>query len=206
MSDYLESVGSAQRFRIEGALDARAGRGSAHDEYSGDLIAHYAGAYPIWVFLEVVEFGALVDLWRYCSERWSEQSMRDEHYVLKSVKALRNACAHNSLIVNGFTSTAANTRYQVSRSIAISLAEKGIPKTKSRRAKLKNLRVAQIAATLYSVNAFCELDTTRMRHARRMGDVQSYAKGCGVLSRANDGIVSFFDFLWKMVDIWLPVE
>ncbi len=206
VADYLESVSPSQRFRIEGALDARGGSGRAHDEYSGDLIAHYAGAYPIWVFLEVVEFGVLVDLWRYCSGRWGEQSMRDEHYVLKSVKALRNACAHNSLIVNGFTSAAANASYQVSRSIAISLAENGMPKTKSRRAKLKNLRVAQIAATLYSVNAFCELDTTRVRHARRMGDVRSYAEGCGVLSRANDGIVSFFDFVWKMVDIWLSVE
>lgn len=206
VADYLESVSPPQRSRVEGALNARGGRGRAHDEYSGDLIAHYAGAYPIWVFLEVMEFGVLVDLWRYCPGRWGEQPMRDEHYVLKSVKALRNACAHNSLVVNGFTSAAANADYQVSRSIAISLSENGMPKTKSRRAKLKNLRVAQIAATLYSVSKFCELDTTRGRHARRMRDVRSYAEGCGVLSRANDGTVSFFDFVWRMVDIWLPVE
>ena len=95
MSDYLESVSPSQRSRIEGTLDARGGGGRAHDECSGDLIAHYAGQYPIWVFLEVVEFGVLVDLWRYCSGRWGERGMRDEHYVLTSVKALRNACAHN---------------------------------------------------------------------------------------------------------------
>lgn len=206
VSDYLESVSPSQRSRIEGTLDARGGGGRAHDEYSGDLIAHYAGQYPIWVFLEVVEFGVRVDLWRYCSGRWGERGMRDEHYVLKSVKVLRNACAHNSLLVNGFTSTAANAGHQVSRFIAISLAEHGISKTKSRRAKLKNLRVAQIAATLYSVGNFCELDTTQERHAKRMGEVRSYAEGCGVLSRANDGIVSFFDFVWKMLDTWLPVK
>ncbi len=206
VADYLGSISPRQRSRIEGAFDARGGDGGAHDEYSGDLIAHYAGAYPIWVFLEVVEFGVLADIWRYCSGRWGDQAMRDEHYVLKSVKALRNACAHNSLIVNGFTSAADNAGYQVSRSIAVSLAENGMPKTKSRRAKLKNLRVAQIAATLYSVDEFCELDATRARHARRMADVRGYAGSCGVLSHANDGIVSFFDFVWKMVDIWLPVE
>jgi len=50
------------------------------------------------------------------------------------------------------------------------------------------------------------LDTTQERHAKRMGEVRSYAEGCGVLSRANDGIVSFFDFVWKMLDTWLPVE
>lgn len=205
VADYLESASPRQRARIEGALGARGGSGGARDEYSGGLISHYAGSYPVWVFLEVVEFGVLVDMWRYCAGRWGDQTMRDEHYVLKSVKALRNACAHNSLIVNGFTRSAAGAGYQVSRRIAISLAENGVPKTKSRRAKLKNLRVAQIAATLYSVGEFCRLDSTRERHAGRMADVRAYAEGCGVLSRAGDGIVSYFDFIWKMVDIWLPV-
>ena len=95
VSDYLASISSRQRTRIEGAFKARGGEGRTHDEYSGDLIAHYAGEYPVWVFLEVTEFGVLVDLWRYCAGRWSEQEMRDKHYVLKSVKALRNACAHS---------------------------------------------------------------------------------------------------------------
>lgn len=203
--DYLESVSSYQRARIEGALNARGRDGRAHDEYSGDLISHYHGSYPIWVFLEVVEFGVLVDMWRYCSGRWGDQAMRDEHYVLKSVKALRNACAHNSLIVNGFTRAVGNADYQVSRCISVSLAQNGMPKTKSRRAKLKNLRMAQIAATLYSVSEFCQLDTTRERHAMRMAAVRSYAESRGVLSRANGGITSFFAFVWKMVDIWLPI-
>lgn len=203
VSDYLASIGERQRSRIESALAARGGEGRAHDEYSGDLIAHYAAGYPIWVFLEVTEFGVLVDLWRYCAGRWNEQEMRDEHYVLKSVKALRNACAHNSLIVNGFSSSAERAGYQASRAVTTSLSEHGMTKTKSRRAKLRNLRVAQIAATLYSVREFCTRESTRERHAARLVEVRRYAEGCGVLSRANDGIVSFFDFVWRLVDIWL---
>lgn len=203
VSDYLASISSRQRTRIEGAFKARGGEGRTHDEYSGDLIAHYAGEYPVWVFLEVTEFGVLVDLWRYCAGRWSEQEMRDKHYVLKSVKALRNACAHNSLIVNGFSSGAERAGYQASRAVTTSLAEHGMGKTKSRRAKLRNLRVAQIAATLYSVREFCTRESTRTRHAARLAEVRRYAEGCGVLRRANDGIVSFFDFVLKLVDIWL---
>lgn len=204
VSDYLASISERQRSRIEGALAARGGEGRAHDEHSGDLIAHYAGGYPVWVFLEVTEFGVLVDLWRFCAGRWGEQEMRDEHYVLKSVKALRNACAHNSLIVNGFSSGSEKTGYQASRAVTTSLAEHGMAKTKSRRAKLRNLRVAQIAATLYSVREFCMRESTRKRHAARLAEVRRYAEGSGVLSRANDGIVSFFDFIWRLVDIWLP--
>ena len=47
VSDYLASISERQRSRIEGALAARGGEGRAHDEYSGDLIAHYAGGYPV---------------------------------------------------------------------------------------------------------------------------------------------------------------
>lgn len=111
VADYLASISPSQRSRIEGSFKARAGF-PPRDEYSGNLIAHYAGQYPVWVFLEVVEFGILTDLWRYSAGRWGIQSMRDEHYVLKSVKSLRNACAHNSLIINGFTSRAGHVDFQ----------------------------------------------------------------------------------------------
>lgn len=156
------------------------------------------------MFLEVTEFGVLVDLWRYCAGRWSEQEMRDKHYVLKSVKALRNACAHNSLIVNGFSRSSERTSFSPPRLISVALNERGMKNTKARRSKLANLRVSQIAATLYADGEFCTRDSTRARHAARLAEVRNDAEGCGALSRANDGIVSYFDFVWKLVDIWLP--
>lgn len=206
VSDYLASISSKQRTRIEGALKTRGRDGRAHDEYSGDLIAHYAGGYPAWVFLEVIDFGAFADLWRYCASRWDSNEMRAQHYVLKSVRALRNACAHNSLIVNGFSHRSERTSFNPPRLISVSLNERGMKNTKTRRSKLANLRVSQIAATLYSVREFCMRESTRARHAARLAEVRRYAEDCGVLSRANDGIVSYFDFVWKLVDIWLPGE
>lgn len=143
-SDYLASISSKQRTRIESALRARGGNGRAHDEYSGDLIAHYAGGYPVWVFLEVIDFGTFADLWRHCASRWDSSEMRSQHYVLKSVRALRNACAHNSLIVNGFSRHSERTSFNPPRLISASLNERGMKNTKAKRSKLANLRVSQI--------------------------------------------------------------
>ena len=204
IADYLASISSKQRTRIEGALRARGGEGRAHDEYSGDLIAHYVGEYPVWVFLEVIDFGTFADLWRYCASRWNNGEMKAQHYVLKSVRALRNACAHNSLIVNGFSRSSERTSFSPPRLISAALNEHGMKNTKARRSKLANLRVSQIAATLYADGEFCTRDSTRARHAAHLAEVRNYAEGCGALSRANDGIVSYFDFVWKLVDIWLP--
>lgn len=78
--------------------------------------------------------------------------------------------------------------------------------TRARRSKLANLRISQIAATLYADSEFCTRDSTRTRHAAYLAEARRYAESCGVLSRANDGIVSYFDFVWKLVDIWLPSE
>ncbi|WP_281702599.1 Abi family protein [Cryptobacterium curtum] len=205
ISDYLGSLSPRRRDYLEASLNARGGSGGAHDEYSGNLISHYAGEYPIWVFLEVVDFGTFADLWRFCALRWADKQMKSEHYVLKSVKALRNACAHNSLLVNGFSHGAPRAFYQPPRLVSDSLNRHGVKNTKARREKLGNLRMSQIAATLCSVNAYCSLESTVRRHSAHFEAVREYAEHCGVLSRASGDIVSFFDFTWKLVDVWLSV-
>ena len=205
VSDYLGSLGTGRRERIEGSLSARGASGGAHDEYAGDLIAHYAGAYPIWVFLEVVDFGTFADLWRFCALRWGDKQMKSEHYMLKSVKALRNACAHNNLLVNGFSHSAPRAFFQPPRLVSDSLNRHGMKNTKARREKLGNLRVSQIASTLCLVDAYCSLESTVRRHSSHFAEVRGYAEQCGALSRANEDVVSFFDFIWRLVDILLSV-
>lgn len=205
VSDYLSSLNPNRREHLERSFGARGGSGGARDEYSGGLISHYAGSYPVWVFLEIVEFGTFADLWRFCALRWSDRQMKSEHYVLKSVKALRNACAHNSLLVNGFSHGAPRTSYQPPRLVSDSLNRHGVKNTKGRREKLGNLRISQIAATLCSVDAYCALESTVERHSARFAAVRAYAEGCGVLSRASEDVVSCFDFIWKLVDVWLSV-
>lgn len=102
VADYIRSINHGERNRLSGALAARARKGDSHDAYTGDLISRYVEGLPLWVFLEVVEFGRFIDFYRFCSMRWEDGGMLDEHYILKSTKGLRNACAHNSCVINGF--------------------------------------------------------------------------------------------------------
>lgn len=204
VEDYLSGLASADRSRVKGGLGWRGKPGAAHDEYSGDLIAHYGDGYPLWVFLEVIEFGRFCDLWLFCANRWNDRSMLDTHYVLKSVKALRNGVCHNSCLINGLSASAQKTHFSPSSLVAAGLNDHGIRNNRSRRAKMSNLRVAQIAATLYASDALCTTDSAKARHAGQMAQACRALDSVRGLCPADGSLVSFFDFIEKLVDIWTP--
>lgn len=205
VGDYVASLSHEGRRRLNAGLRARGGTDERHDTYTGDLIACYLDGYPIWVFLEIAEFGTFVDFYLFCATRWNDEAMTQDHYVLKSVKALRNAAAHNSCIVNGFAPGSAPASFPSSKPLTDALNAAGMKNSRTRRAKLRNVRVAQIAATLYSLDAFCPKPSALSRHASRFAQVKGHFEANIGYYRANNGIVSFFDFIWKLVDIWVPL-
>ncbi len=205
VSDFYASLNHAGRNAIQGAMRARSRAGERHDAYTGDLIARHIEDMPVWVLQEVIDFGTFVDFYLFCAARWEDDVMLQEHYVLKSVKALRNATAHNHCIANGFTQAAAAASYPTNSLIIESLNEHGVPRTKSRRAKLSNLRIAQMTAALYALNALCRREPTMRKNAARLSALrESYVAALPLLGK-NSTVVSFFDFLFKLVDIWVPM-
>ena len=211
VQDYLHtSLNHKGRNSIEGGLKSRGADGDTHDEYSGDLIAKHLGQdehldrMPVWVFLETIEFRRFTDFYLFCAERWADEQMLQQHYVLKSVKALRNACAHNSCILNGIGGSSAQSDKKANKLVTDSLNEHGMRRSKSRRKKLSNIRTAQMAATLYADSLFCKRPHTKQRHAEMLGELRCAWKDAEGIFTKNPAITSFFDFFFKLVDIWVP--
>ena len=155
LDDFYASLNHVGRNAIQGSFNKRSRPDEGHDTYVGDLIAHTKDDMPMWVFLEVSDFGLFVDFYLFCANRWDDSTMVQEHYALKSVKALRNAAAHNHCVVNGFVQSAQSAEYTTPEVITEALNAAGMARTKARRAKLSNLRMAQIAASLYCLDAYC---------------------------------------------------
>lgn len=154
--DYLASLPKK-------SLDIRNGeiRRLENDRYSGDLARRYDGSYPAWVFAELISFGGFIDFYRFCALRWDDREMRKEHYLLKQVKAVRNACAHSTAIVNGFApGTPSNVR--TPNEVARALAGVGLNK-RARHSKMSNARVQQITMT-----AFAYRELVKGTHSREM--------------------------------------
>lgn len=208
VADYLAHTNHKTRNHIMGNMQGRSEEGPKFDEYSGDLIAHYIGkSMPVWVFLEVVEFGAFNSFYLFCAERWEDEQMRQEHYVLRSNQKLRNACAHNSCVLNGVSrTTGEQTATDANKLITKSLNEHGMARSKTRRARLNNLRTEQMAAALYASEAFCTREETRARHAAALADLRKAWRAEAGLFAKNNVVTSFFDFFFKLVDIWVPAR
>ncbi len=209
VADYFSHCQAKGNSRAMSTLKTRSTSGKYPDEYSGDLIAHYnddLGAIPDWALLEVVDFGTFTDFWLFCAERWEDKGMAEVHYILKSVKALRNACSHNTCIINGFAASAAESDYETPESILASMSSHGMKNCKSRRKKMANQRIAQIAAALFASSTFCTRPTTMARHAAAMQQVKGAFRASSGLCPADGSLTSYFEFLSKMIDIWTPAR
>lgn len=207
VTDFYDSIGRDARVRLISSLRVRGSEGRGRDGYTGDILMRYgAEGLPLWAALEVMDFGFFATMYKFCATRWENGRMTQEHYVLRSVRALRNAAAHNSCIVNGFTKDATPAGYKTNDLIIDGMNAAGLKNSKTRRTKMRNLRIAQIAATLWALDEFCPKETCIPRHAARFKELRDAIDETGILNRSNDGIVSHFGFLFKLVDIWAPVR
>ena len=66
-------------------------------DYCGGIINKYDGHYPVWAFVEIIPFGSFISFLKYCGEYFNEKEFIDNFYLLKDVKRLRNASAHNKI-------------------------------------------------------------------------------------------------------------
>ncbi len=207
VEEYLSGKNHKLRNHVTGNMEGRSKKGEKFDEYSGDLIAHYLNKkMPVWVFLEIVEFGVFNSFYLFCAERWEDEGMRQEHYVLRSCQALRNACAHNSCILNGVSRAGEETNTNINELITDSLNERGMKRTKTRRTRLNNLRTVQMASALYASERICTRKETRGRHAAMLADLRVAWRDVESLFKKNNVITSFFGFFFKLVDIWVPEQ
>lgn len=170
-----------------------------HDVYCGNLLRKYKDGMPLWVFVELVSFGTFIDLYRFCAIRWKNDEMQDEHYLLRQTKAVRNACAHSSNIINGFAdkSSSIETNAAVSRAIA----QTGISK-RVRTSKMHNVRLQQIATLLYLHAHMVARDSTREMTRARLTVLKQEMLLVENDLASNDAVRSSFDFLIGLFDSW----
>lgn len=127
----LKSIGKYEELQNELNRDKQ-------NTYCGDIVKKYENEYPVWAFIEIIPFGRFIDFYKFVAISFNDRKMIDEAYLLKNVRELRNACAHNNCVLNDLraNTTNHNTNYYVSSEI-----EKiGIPRTTVRK-KTSNPRI-----------------------------------------------------------------
>lgn len=196
-ADYMASLNHNERRRREGDI-----KSLENDAYCGALVKRYGSrpdAMPAWVLMELFSFGSFASLYLFCANRWVDQAMKDEHYMLRQAQFVRNACAHSSNLINGFGIK--GDTVETSATIGRALAETGLSH-RVRTTKMKNPRLKQIANLMYLHSRIVPEGSGRKRAVADMGALRAkMGKGSALLS-SNDTVRSSLDFLAKLIDSW----
>ena len=192
----MSSLNHGERRRREGEVAML-----ASDAFCGDLVRRYGkpSDMPVWVLMELFSFGSFASLYLFCANRWGDEAMRDEHYMLRQAQFVRNACAHSSNMANGF----ANQSSDVGTNAIVekALAETGISH-RVRTSKMRNPRLKQITTLLYLHSRLVPAGSGRARAIDNMANLQRSIDSILALLPNNDKVQSSLGFLSKLIDNW----
>lgn len=178
-------------------------------DHNGNL-EEYKGlrVLPVWVFVEIVPFGRFRDFFEFCARKYGERKLKEEAYILKRVKSIRNAAGHSNCIINDLN-LRERSRYPMENRVIKDMLKFGIIKPMringidDEPKQLQNDRIKEIITLLY---AHKELIPSR-------GMLRHYTKSLDELIRGrmvhhaeyykeNEVINNFFDIIDKTFSAW----
>ena len=178
-------------------------RGKTSSYVSGLLEKYPYEELPVWVLLELISFGTFVYFYKFCADRYGNRNMQDRFYQLQSVRALRNACAHNNCILNDIGPRTASHR--INDCVGRAVRQIGNIGRDQARTKLSNDRIQQITTTLYLHKTIASEGV----HSHKSESLQAFTKR---MNRnldhylGNMQIASTFEYLTKLVNAWFSTD
>ena len=201
VTDYVNQLTPSFRETLESELDK-----NKNSLYCGNLYKKYLGNKiycPVWVFVEMVSFGQYLHFYEFCAKRNQSQNkeLLRRLYLMRVVKDLRNACAHNNCIINDLR---AQTNRDPNEEIQKVFASLGFSKG-VRSKHLKRVAMYQIFTTLYAHKEIVISPGVHKNIALKLRDLNDRFYRDRDYSK-NGIITSSFNILSKTFDKWFNIS
>lgn len=201
VTDYVNQLTPSFRETLESELDK-----NKNSLYCGNLYKKYLGNKiycPVWVFVEMVSFGQYLHFHEFCAKRNQSQNkeLLRRLYLMRVVKDLRNACAHNNCIINDLR---AQTNRDPNEEIQKVFASLGFSKG-VRSKHLKRVAMYQIITTLYAHKEIVISPGVHKNIALKLRDLNDRFYRDRDYSK-NGIITSSFNILSKTFDKWFNIS
>ena len=158
---------------------------------------------PVWVFIEVISFGQYLHFYEFCANRCTDDShqktLYSRLYLMRTVKDLRNACAHNNCIINDLRAPLP-PNITPNLQVTNALANIGISRL-VRRKHLKRVVFYQILVTFYAHINIVSSPGVHNHIAHELHEFKTRLSRDNDYSR-NDTINSPFKLFIKLIDNW----
>lgn len=172
---------------------------SISSSYCGEIAQKYKEEYPVWVFIEIIPFGRLANFYMFLANKLNNKDMIDEAYLLKNVRELRNACAHNNCILNDLHTGNANHKanYNILRELSnMNMSSERISK------RMSNVRIQQIVTLLYLSKKVITSRGVLQYHSEILNSLKQRIEHHLDYYSYNLLITGSFTFLNKIIDEW----
>lgn len=195
VQDYIASLDEKQRKIFDSEINR-----NKDNIYCGDIVDKYNGEFPIWAFVEIVPFGRVVSFYGFCSDRFSDELMKDNFYRLLTCKEIRNASAHSNCILNNLK--AKTSVHRTNASVTSGLMEIKGMNTNFRKNRMSNARIQQIITLLYTHKFLVESDGIKTFEREELQKIMKRIDKHYDYYEKNPMIKGTFDFLKLVVDNW----
>lgn len=195
VEDYRNSL-DQKRFDI---LDTEIKRNSKN-AYCGGIVQKYASDMPAWAFLEIIPFGQMISFYKFCSDRFRDKKMQNNFYLLLACKDIRNACAHNSCVLNDLSAGNAVTRAKAGVHKALSKIPALSKNVRSK--KMSNERIQQIITLLYTHSEIVTSPGVKLKTAEKVKKLSARISKNASYYDNNLLIKTSFEFLITVIDNW----
>ncbi|WP_454949708.1 Abi family protein [Dialister invisus] len=195
--DYINSLRDAGQASLKKGLDK-----SLHSPYCKDMFQKYKANMPVWVFIELISFGTYIYFYLFCAKRFNDSSMRKVGFLLKKVKTVRNAAAHNNCIINELKKK--DNTHKPSKCLQNALTGIGISRNTQRK-KLANEPIEQILTCFYSYKLLVASPGMQKHMAYILDEFKTrlYRE----FTYADNLLIkSTFDLLTKIIEVWFPLR
>ncbi len=167
--------------------------------YCGGIISKYSGCFPVWAFIEIISLGTLIHFCGYCADVFKNDSLKENFYLLMTIKELRNASAHNNCLIHnmGAKDSERKADFKLMKKLSSNISKA------TRKNQLKNERTRQITTLIYAHSVIVTSDGVKKHTKEMLRDlVERMNKNIDFYSD-NQNILKSFDFFQKAVDILL---
>lgn len=190
VNDFMISLGQNRQVLEKRILE------KANSSYVGDIIQHYNGNYPAWTLIEIISFGDYLKFYKFCADRWNDKDLLNDFYLMKDVKALRNAAAHNNCILNDITIK--DSKHKINHAVKISLKTIKHQRNDKHLSKEKTRQIVTLLYTsihiITSVGVKSKIKNQLIFFKKRVYRDYSYD--------FNPKLKATFDYLFDAIDIY----
>lgn len=198
VTDYFNNLSVERKDKLLNELSQ-----SKSSLYCKDLYYKYLSdtkniILPVWVFIELVPFGSLIDFYKFCGEKKNDKTMLNNHYLLKTTKSVRNAAAHNNCILNDLRPS--RNKFNIDKNMQRKICNVSSSVHEQNEKRMSNQRIAQIITLLYTYNKIVTSNTLRKVTQENMLKLKDRFFKNIDFYKDNELILSNFNFLKQIFD------